>query len=71
MRYVVTRHGNVLEAFWCYYTKCETCPSRFKCLTSAIAIVDDCINLTGSEVRKKINDIIEKHGLHVEHLAEM
>lgn len=58
MRYVVTRKGNDIEAFWCYYTTCDTCSSRFKCFTSSI-IISNCLHLRSEDIISKLRS----HGI--------
>ena len=65
MRYVVTKKGKDIEAFWCYYTRCDTCHDRFKCFTSSI-IIDNCLSLTSGDVIAKLRS----HGIEVDHLVE-
>ncbi len=67
MRYVVVRQEDgTIESFWCYYTDCDTCSSRFKCFTMSAVIVDDCINMTTEGVLQKLRE----HGIHLNYLAE-
>jgi len=66
MRYVVIQKEDSIEAFWCYYTDCDTCKDRFKCFTESAIIVNDCINMKTNEVMDKL----KKRGINVKRLAE-
>ena len=66
MRYVVAKKEHGIEAFWCYYTDCDTCPERFKCYTSSAVIVADVLNMTRDTLIKKL----KSRGIVVDRLAE-
>ncbi len=66
MRYVIVLKKDCIESFWCYYTDCDTCSSRFQCYTNSALIINDCIHMTSEQIKDKLRS----HGINVHKLAE-